>query len=406
MISYNHEASHLPLTGEAQVDKASIEKIRAGGSTSFVAVFKQLSAIFKDKSEDASKAFFVFFMTDGEDTVSSPKEIMQQKEMMQTDIEKFGAEVVFHVLGFSEHHDEQFLESLTFLGTSDGTYSFVTPSEGERAIEERLVALVQSTSSAVGRSLNIEMKSKDLQFLGDTFGEGKEEVVVPAMVSKQAGTIRIATKKFVRKMPTCTGTPQLELKIYEKLTGTPKAIEATVLRMDEVVLTDSTEVADHNLKKLRTALNMITGQISEADKPEQVEGMKVWHKLVQEKFAKMNIDESKASLPMKNRVKAVRSGIEICNEVYEDEVSTINHKLHSHLCSLVGCQRQGNGNEAAGRNEQIPGAIEFDFFSKKNLFLIPKSNILVLEYAIPPATPATPPPPPPPPEPKIGVLWC
>ena len=142
MISYNHEASHLPLTGEAQVDKASIEKIRAGGSTSFVAVFKQLSAIFKDKSEDASKAFFVFFMTDGEDTVSSPKEIMQQKEMMQTDIEKFGAEVVFHVLGFSEQHDEQFLESLTFLGTSDGTYSFVTPSEGERAIEERVSGFV------------------------------------------------------------------------------------------------------------------------------------------------------------------------------------------------------------------------------------------------------------------------
>ena len=317
-MSYNHEASHLPLTGEAQVDKASIEKIRAGGSTSFVAVFKQLSAIFKDKSEDASKAFFVFFMTDGEDTVSSPKEIMQQKEMMQTDIEKFGAEVVFHVLGFSEHHDEQFLESLTFLGTSDGTYSFVTPSEGERAIEERLVALVQSTSSAVGRSLNIEMKSKDLQFLGDTFGEGKEEVVVPAMVSKQAGTIRIATKKFVRKMPTCTGTPQLELKIYEKLTGTPKAIEATVLRMDEVVLTDSTEVADHNLKKLRTALNMITGQISEADKPEQVEGMKVWHKLVQEKFAKMNLNDKDIPQPMQSRKRAVESGINICRGIYEE----------------------------------------------------------------------------------------
>merc|ERR1712012_630663 len=130
VISYNQEASQVALTGESQVDKASIDKIRASGSTSFVAVFKHLSAIFKDKTEDASKAFFVFFMTDGEDTVSSPKEIMQQKELMQTDIEKFGAEVAFHVLGFSEQHDEQFLESLTFLGTSDGTYSFVSPSEG------------------------------------------------------------------------------------------------------------------------------------------------------------------------------------------------------------------------------------------------------------------------------------
>ena len=320
MISYNQEASQVALTGESQVDKASIDKIRASGSTSFVAVFKHLSAIFKDKTEDASKAFFVFFMTDGEDTVSSAKEIMQQKELMQTDIEKFGAEVVFHVLGFSEQHDEQFLESLTFLGTSDGTYSFVSPSEGGKAIEERLIALVQSTSSAVGRSLNIEMKSNDLQFLGDTFGEGKAEVVVPAMVSKNNGVVRIATKKFVKKMPTCKGSPKLELKIYEKLTGAPNAISASIAKTEEFVLKEQVHVADHNLVKMRAALNMITGQISEADKPEQVESMKVWHKLVQEKFAKITLDESKASLPMKNRIKAVRSGIEICSEVYEDEV--------------------------------------------------------------------------------------
>merc|ERR1719210_2192383 len=87
VISYNQEASQVALTGESQVDKASIDKIRASGSTSFVAVFKHLSAIFKDKTEDASKAFF--FMTDDEHTVRSPKEIMQQKELMQTDIEKF-----------------------------------------------------------------------------------------------------------------------------------------------------------------------------------------------------------------------------------------------------------------------------------------------------------------------------
>ena len=364
VISYNQEASQVALTGESQVDKASIDKIRASGSTSFVAVFKHLSAIFKDKTEDASKAFFVFFMTDGEDTVSSPKEIMQQKELMQTDIEKFGAEVVFHVLGFSEQHDEQFLESLTFLGTSDGTYSFVSPSEGGKAIEERLIALVQSTSSAVGRSLNIEMKSNDLQFLGDTFGEGKAEVVVPAMVSKNNGVVRIATKKFVKKMPTCKGSPKLDLKIYEKLTGAPKAIEAKIVTLEEVVLTDPTEVADHNLKKLRTALNMITGQISEADKPEQVEGMKVWHKLVQEKFAKITLDESKASLPMKNRIKAVRSGIEICSEVYEDEVffillcfvcvqgrgSLFLQKIRMQI-SFSGNQCQGEGNEATGSND-------------------------------------------------------
>merc|ERR1711971_1102319 len=350
VISYNQEASHLPLTGEARVDKASIEKMRAGGSTSFVAVFKQLSSIFKDKSEDASKAFFVFFMTDGGDTVSSPKEIMQQKEMMQTDIEKFGAEVVFHVLGFSEQHDEQFLESLTFLGTSDGTYSFVTPSEGERAIEERLVALVQSTSSAVGRSPNIEMKSKDLQFLGDTFGEGKEEVVVPAMVSKQDGTIRIATKKFVWKMPTCTGTPQLELKIYEKLAGTPKAISASITKTEEVILTEQNQVADHNLVKMRAALNMITGQISEADKPEQVEGMKVWHKLVQEKFAKMNLKDKDISQPMQSRKRAVESGIALCRGIYE-EANGISERERGLRMQAMSTTYQMSSNQAQNRRQ-------------------------------------------------------
>jgi len=349
-MSYNHEASHLHLTGEPQVDKASVEKIRAGGSTSFVAVFKQLSSIFKDKSEDASKAFFVFFMTDGEDTVSSPKEIMHQKEMMQTDIEKFGAEVVFHVLGFSEQHDEQFLESLTFLGTSDGTYSFVTPSEGDKAIEERLVALVQSTSSAVGRSLNIEMKSKDLQFLGDTFGEGKEEVVVPAMVSKQDGTIRIATKKFVKKMPTCTGTPIMELKIYEKLAGTPKAITASIKKVEEVVLTEETQVADHNLVKMRAALNMITGQISEADKPEQVEGMKVWHKLVQEKFAEMNLNDKSISQTTLIRKRAVESGINICRGIYE-EASGISERERGLRMQAMSTTYQMSSNQAQNRRQ-------------------------------------------------------
>ena len=64
MISYNQEASQVALTGESQVDKASIDKIRASGSTSFVAVFKHLSAIFKDKTEDVF--FSIFSQTNPE----------------------------------------------------------------------------------------------------------------------------------------------------------------------------------------------------------------------------------------------------------------------------------------------------------------------------------------------------
>ena len=43
-------------------------------------------------------------------------------------------EVIFNVLGFAEHHNEDFLESLALIGTSDGSYSFVSPKEGKKDI--------------------------------------------------------------------------------------------------------------------------------------------------------------------------------------------------------------------------------------------------------------------------------
>merc|ERR1711874_245387 len=240
--------------------------------------------------------------------------------------------------------------SLTFLGTSDGTYSFVSPSEGGKAIEERLIALVQSTSSAVGRSLNIEMKSNDLLFLGDTFGEGKAEVVVPAMVSKNNGVVRIATKKFVKRMRTCKGSPKLELKIYEGLAGAPNAISASIAKTEEFVLKEQVHVADHNLVKMRAALNMITGQISEADKPEQVEGMKVWHKLVQEKFAKITLDDESISQTTLIRKRAVESGIAICRGIYE-ESKGMNDRERGLRMQAMSTTYQMSSNQAQNRRQ-------------------------------------------------------
>ena len=34
----------------------------------------------------------------------------------------YGEEVIVNVLGFNENHDDAFLESLSLLGTSDGSY--------------------------------------------------------------------------------------------------------------------------------------------------------------------------------------------------------------------------------------------------------------------------------------------
>ena len=50
-------------------------------------------------------------MTDGQDTCNSPKDIMVAQEHLQAEIENFGGEVIFNVLGFSDDHNEEFSDS-------------------------------------------------------------------------------------------------------------------------------------------------------------------------------------------------------------------------------------------------------------------------------------------------------
>jgi len=349
-VAYNHEATRVKLTGEAQVDKATIKSIRSSGSTNFVAVFKDLSTIFNKERNDSSKAYFVFFLTDGLDTCNNQREIMAEKEKLQTHIEKFGAEVVFHVLGFSEDHDEAFLESLTFLGTSDGTYSFVTPSEGEKALEERLVQLIESTSSVVGRNINLEIKSENMEFLGDSFAETKKDVVLPAMMTKQGNMVKIATKKFVRK--TGDSEPKFEVKVYEKLTGSPDAKNANVSNIEEIILDKQVEMDDHNLKKLRTALNMITATISDAESENDKKKMKDWHSFVTKKFALMKIDEKTAPKAMVSRKRAVEAGLEICNEIYDPTNDRLTER-EKHLKSESAMQQYQMASKSVQNRRQV-----------------------------------------------------
>merc|ERR1712152_59955 len=141
-----------------------------------------------------------------------------------------------------------------------------------------------------------------------------------------------------------------ELKIYEKLTGAPKAIEAKIVKLEELVLKEQVHVADHNLVKMRAALNMITGQISEADKPEQVDGMKVWHKLVQEKFAKITLDDESIPQNIQSKKKAVESGIAICRGIYE-ESKGMNDRERGLRMQAMSTTYQMSSNQVQNRRQ-------------------------------------------------------
>jgi len=313
-ISYNQDTQKIPLTGHTATDKAAINSIRAGGSTNFVAVFNELANIFKDKNEDASRNFFIFLMTDGLDTCNQPREIMSAKEQLQAEIQKFGAEVVVNVLGFSEDHDEDFLESLTVVGTSDGTYSYVSPSEGDKALEERLVEMVQTASSIVGRNINIEVVSENVEFLGDWFGEKDKDVVLPAMLTTKNGITKIATRKFV-KIPE-GAEPKLTIRLFEKLSGNAKPMEAKIGKLTTNVLEKKEEIDAHNLRKLRTAMNMITSKMSEVEEGKEDDEVKAWYKVVKAKMSEMK--SSDKNVPEIARLhKIMDTGMEMCAAVME-----------------------------------------------------------------------------------------
>ena len=64
---------------------------------------------------------------------------------------------MFNVLGFSDSHDDNFLNLLSLIGTSDGSYNFVSPREGDSALQEILVGMISDFSTSIGRLMNLEV---------------------------------------------------------------------------------------------------------------------------------------------------------------------------------------------------------------------------------------------------------
>jgi len=315
-ISYNHVAQFLQLSGDTNSDTKTINAIRSSGSTNFVDVFEKLSNMFKSKEIDPSKAYFIYFMTDGEDTCNNEKEIMKAKEKLQTDIELSGAAAVVHVLGFSDSHDEEFLESLTYLGTSDGTYSFVSPKEGEKALEERILSLIKSVSSFVGRNVSIEIIGENIEFIGNKVGETSTEIVLPAVFTKKDGQIKIDTKKFVRIKD--ENAPKFSLKLIDNSKSSESKV-AGIKKIDIIVLEEDEETESHNLMKMRTQINQLMGDEDTAN-----DEVKKKYEDLDKRFNGLKIS-SNISKQTARRQEAVKSGLSMLKEIYDPSVVSIAH---------------------------------------------------------------------------------
>ena len=158
---------------------------KAKGGTNFVAAFKSIEDHLKTYQLTLKKEkLVVIFMTDGFDTCNGPNEIavaMTQLQECIEDLECFN--VVFHVLGFTSQHNDHFLETLSILGTADGSYSFVPEDITNDALENRLYDLVHGAVSLVGKTAFIRLtfdEKSGHKFLGHWFGtvDGTQEVTL------------------------------------------------------------------------------------------------------------------------------------------------------------------------------------------------------------------------------------
>lgn len=149
--------------------------------------------------------------------------------------------------------------------------------------------------------------------------------------------------------------PKFEVKVFEKLTGNPAAKDANISSIEEIVLDMQMDTNDHNLKKLRTALNMITATISDAESENDKEKMKVWHSLVTNKFALLKIDDKTAPKAMVSRKRAVEAGLGICNEIYDPTNDRLNDR-EKHLKASSAMQAYQMETKSVQNRRQVKKA--------------------------------------------------
>lgn len=142
-------------------------------------------------------------------------------------------------------------------------------------------------------------------------------------MTKGEGKIKMVTKKFMRLKK--DQEPKMKLKVHENLTGKSEGKEGVVKNYKIEILEKEEDIADHNLKKLRTAMNMVMAKISDANDENEKDKMKVWFELLSKNFKSLNIDEKTAPKPTVTRKKAVESGLHICREIYDPTYGNLSN---------------------------------------------------------------------------------
>jgi hypothetical protein len=316
IIAYNEHTTTVKLTGDSVQDKTSVERLRATGLTNFVNVFDEIRGKFSKcgKQEDLSYSYHVFFMTDGNDTCNNIQEISSSQAELKSSIVQSGAEVTFHVIGFSSDHNLSFLLNLRDIGTLNGTYTYISPSDGEEALNNHLVQLVEATASTIGRVILIELAGQDLEFSTEWFGNTVHEITLPAVLKPEGEVTHIMTKTFVNLGE--NRKPNIDINVYEELRRQKKPIEGVIRNKKATLLENKDEIDRHVSRKLRMALNMVTNRMSNMKGNEDMEEVVSWYRKIKLAFASMQ--DLDVISDVEQRMDHIKEGLKLCSGLLED----------------------------------------------------------------------------------------
>lgn len=144
--------------------------MKAGGSTNFVSVFKDLELFIKN--HEGITDMSIIFFTDGCDTCNTMPKIIEALEKLQKRIKNQQITSRFLTIGFTNEHDAAFLNRIAQSGTDLGNFFFVNTENADYGdqIKECLSSSLSMAQEEDGLSLTL---------VGSGF---KETVVLPKVL--------------------------------------------------------------------------------------------------------------------------------------------------------------------------------------------------------------------------------
>ncbi|CAF4609007.1 unnamed protein product [Rotaria sp. Silwood1] len=154
VITYNSTVSVTNLSNFA--------RISAVGNTDFIKAFEQVRTTVQ--SVGSGKRVVIIFMTDGCDTCNRADAIVDAQNNLRLFLRNCGSNCIVHVIGYSNAHDLNMMNTLKTLGSNEGVYRYA---EGSAGLDEKFRELFEFAGTTVELTLKMVNMTDPIKMTGE-----------------------------------------------------------------------------------------------------------------------------------------------------------------------------------------------------------------------------------------------